>query len=227
MVRADHTRSRVPFEFVGRARVFCDRALSTNEPTLEAIKRIYGILAARARRSPIPRKELLVEAATAWRREIPDFGKLDRQIEIKRNSLRLVEVRIGGGAVRYPGWVRAEKGIGILLIQLRCAPGQCEMKSEIIGLVGLHALGRWMQRSVDETENALLRDLSALASQREQLLKHGDRLDDQSFVCYASGGAWVGQVVRMRSERTNTDTRVLGVRSFLNVPHGALPLAED
>jgi hypothetical protein len=101
------------------------------------------------------------------------------------------------------------------------------MKSEIIGLVGLHALGRWMQRSVDETENALLRDLSALASQREQLLKHGDRLDDQSFVCYASGGAWVGQVVRMRSERTNTDTRVLSVRSFLNVPHGALPLAED
>ena len=150
-------------------RVFRDRALAVNKPTLDAIERIYGILAARARRSPIPRKELLQEAATAWRREIPEFGMLERKIELKRNTLKLVELRVGGGLVHYPGWLEAEKGIGILLIELCCARRQCEMKSEIICLAGLHALARWMQRSVDQSESALLSNLAALACQRNGL----------------------------------------------------------
>lgn len=216
-MQSEHIRSRVPYEFVGRARVFRDRVLATNEPTLDAIKRIYGILAVRARRSPIPRKELLREATTAWKRNIPDFGRLDRQIDTKRNSLKLVEIRLGGGHVQYPGWLGAEKGIGIVVIDLRCEPGRCELKSKIICLVGLHALGRWMQRSRDQTETNLLSDLAALAQQRDQLLECGDRLDDQSFVCHVSGGAWVGQVVRLRSERTGAESRVLSVRSFLNI----------
>ena len=189
ILRPDDNTARVPYEFVGRARVFRDRALIANKPTLDAIERIYGILAARARQSPIPRKELLQEAATAWRREIPGFGMLERKIELKRTSLRLVELRVGGGFVHYPEWLEAEKGIGIVLIELCCARRQCEMKSEIICLAGLHALARWMQRSVDQSEGALLSDLAALAYQRERLLKYGDDLDDQSFACHVSGGA--------------------------------------
>jgi len=217
ILRPDDNKSRVPYEFIGRARVFRDRALAVNKPTLDAIERIYGQLAARARRSPIPRKDLLQEAATAWRREIPNFGMLNREIELKRNSLRLVELRVSGGYVHYPHWgEEVEKGIGILRIELRCARRLCEMKSDIIGLVGLHALARWMQRRGDQSEGALLGDLAALADQRERLLKHGDNRDDQSFACHVSGGAWVGQVVRLWSERTKANERLLSVRSFLN-----------
>jgi len=169
ILRPDDNKSRVPYEFVGRARVFRDRALAVNKPTLDAVEGIYSILAARARRSPIPRKELLQEAATAWRREIPEFGMLERKIELKRNTLRLVELRVGGGLVHYPGWAEAEQGVGIVLIELRCARRQCEMKSEIICLAGLHALARWMQRSVDQSESALLSNLAALACQRNGL----------------------------------------------------------
>lgn len=206
----------VPREFIGRARVFRDLALAANEPALDAIKRIYEPLALRARRSPIPRRELLQAAARAWRQEIPAFGMLDRTIDLKRDRLRLVELRIGGGFVRYPGWTESEKGIGIVLINLRCAPGQCEMKSEIICLAGLHALARWMERRVGQSEGVLLSDLMALAVERNQLLKHGDCLDDQSFTCPVPGGAWVGQAVRLQSERTQAYSRVLSVRSFLS-----------
>ena len=210
----------MPYEFVGRARLFRDHVLATNEPTLDAIKHIYAALAVRARRSPNPRKELLQEATTAWKRNIPDFGRLNRQIYTKGNRLNLVEIRLGGGHLQYPGWLEAEKGIGIVIINLRCEPGRCELKSQIFCLVGLHALGRWMQRSRDQTEANLLNDLAALAQQRDQLLECGDRLDDQSFVSRVPGGNWVGQVVRLRSERTGTKSRVLSVRSFLNVRHG-------
>ena len=216
-MQSEHNRSRVPFEFVGRARVFRDRVLATNEPTLEAIKRIYQTLAVRARRSPLPRKELLRAATAAWKRDIPDFGRLDRQIDEKRNTSKLVEIRLGGGYVHYPGWLEAEKGIGIVVINLQCEPGRCELKSQIICLIGLHALGRWMQRTHDQNEINLLRDLAALAHESDQLLKCGDRLDDQSFVCQVLRGAWVGQVVRLRSERTGAESRVLSVRSFLNM----------
>jgi hypothetical protein len=119
--------------------------------------------------------------------------------------------------VLYPGWLEAEQGIGIVVIELRFELGRCELKSQIICLVGLHALGRWMQRSRDQTETNLRSDLAALAQQRDQFLKCGDRLDDQSFVCHVAGGAWVGQVARLRSERTGAESRVLSVRSFLNI----------
>jgi hypothetical protein len=228
LLRPDDNKSRVPYEFIGRARVFRDHALAVNKPTLDAIERIYGILAARARRSPIPRKDLLQEAATAWRREIPEFGMLNREIELKRNTLRLVELRVGGGHVHYPHWgVEVEKGIGILRIELRCARHLCEMKSDIFCLVGLHALARWMQRRGDQSEGALLGDLAALADQRERLLEHGDNLDDQSFACHVSGGAWVGQVVRLWSERTKSNERVLSVRSFLSDAQISPPLERD
>jgi hypothetical protein len=82
-------------------------------------------LTARARRSPIPRPEMLTDAARVWRERVPETGRLHLEIKAEWKRLRIGEVRITAADFRADTWDIGvvEPGIGLIGFVLDVAPG--------------------------------------------------------------------------------------------------------
>ena len=109
----------------------------------------------------------------------------------------------------------SEPGLAICLVELRVAENICRTTQDLVVLLSLHALGRWFQRSLDNSETALLTDLAALGSNYGAILADHERTRDTRFRVPAAGGAWVGEVNRRYSEATLKEERVAAVATFL------------
>ncbi len=80
-VEAPAQRPRLPAEYLGRARQFRQRLIASSTVCTATLDRITGKTLRRYNRTPIPRPGALTDLARAWRYDLPEYGRLDLQIE--------------------------------------------------------------------------------------------------------------------------------------------------
>ena len=114
------------------------------------------------------------------------------------------EARLCAGRLQRRDWGEgvSKPGLTICLMELRVAENICRTMQDLVVLLSLHALGRWFQRSLDNSETALLADLAALGASYGAMLSEHERTLDPRFRVQVAGGAWVGEVNRRYSEAT-------------------------
>jgi hypothetical protein len=208
--------TRVPFEFLGLGRRFREQMADADDRAVRAMIGVFTPLARRADRSAAPRPESLQDAARFWRHEMPCTGLLDSKIQLSRRDLSIREVRVGAGTT-CATWNAAvdEPVISILLVDLQVTKGICRLMVETAALLPLHALGRWYQRSLDNSDAALLADLAQLAGAYGEILDTHSAAGNRKFLWSAASGVWAGSVTDRLSEATGREERVLDVRTFM------------
>ena len=208
--------TQVPSEFIGLSRRFREEIADADDHAVKTMITVFKPLARRAERSTVSRRELLQGAARVWRQKMPSVGLLDSSIQLARQDLHIREVRVGAGTACAP-WNAAadEPVISILLVELRVAKGTCMLMTDTVALLPLHALGRWYQRSLANSNASLLADLAQLAGAYGQILQIHAATGGQRFYWPAASGYWAGSVVQRFSEATGRQEQVLNVRTFL------------
>jgi hypothetical protein len=168
----------------------------------------------RARKKPIPRRETLTGVADEWRRRMPPRGQLAIEIDLnaRRKSLRIREMRATTSVYRPEEWDVAEKGMIVGLTLLEVWPLHSKFDLYTLAHVGLHAIGRRFQRGVDTSEAAIMHDLHALALAHHRL---ADQPSGSEFrVSLDHGGVWRGSVELVHDPRVGYD-KSLTVRTYL------------
>jgi hypothetical protein len=150
--------------------------------------------------------------------EMPTTGRLgERKIRKSRRDITISEARLCAGHFRRRAWDEGiiKPGMAIAFIELEVAEAVCSLTVDIVVLLSLHALARWFQRSLDNSQAALVTDLAALASAYGGILTDHERTLEPRFRVPVAGGAWVGEVSRRYSEATLKEERVASVATFL------------
>ena len=108
--------------FLGQARSMRDRLKAANVECSRAIDHIAAPLVARSKRSPIPRREQLIDVAREWAC-MPAFGLLDSKIELVlgKRSLHIRQLRAGASDFRATGWTVDEAGVSVIGLMLDIA----------------------------------------------------------------------------------------------------------
>jgi hypothetical protein len=204
----------VPNQFLDLARAMRARVMAANEDFSKAAVRVTRPLRERARRSPIPRQQLLIDARRLWGR-VPSFGLLDRSMILERHSLQINELRISASDFRAEGWQAnaLEPGISIVGVVLNVAEHRFDFDVLSMVSVSQHALARWYQRSIITTDDELWDDLRSLA-QAHAGLASGE-VGAPFGVVVSSGAQWVGHTLEVSDPKHSgaVDTAAV-VRTF-------------
>jgi hypothetical protein len=167
---------------VSRARQFRDRIASEGRTSGELISTLASPLLDRFRRGQhVPRRDVLANVADAWRRKMQPLSRLAVQIDldVRRKSLCIYELRLASSEFRDPAWESNELGEVIMLVGPVSRPFHCSFTSHTIAHVGAHALARRFQRGVDGSEAAAAK--SDCRASRSRVIR----------VAFAQcGGAW-------------------------------------
>jgi hypothetical protein len=208
----------VPAEFLGLGRRFREQIADADDRAVGVMARIFTPLAKRAERDLRPRPEMLQDVARQWRQQLPAFGLIDSQTRLSRKELHIREVRVGAGTWCYDpkDEQSSEAGVAILFVELYVAAGVCQLMVDTAAQLPLHALGRWYQRTLDNSEAALISDLGRLAAAYGRILDETAATRDPNFFCPAASGRWAGSVTHRFSEATQRQERILNVRTFLS-----------
>jgi hypothetical protein len=202
--------SPVAFEFLGKARMFRDRVGAEDDAIGRAVMRIMAPLGRRRARSKTFRPADLIDAERQFQ-QLPSAGRLALQVDRDKHGLRIEELRVAAGRVRFCSWAgdAADQDIGIMRISLEAVLwGPAFVSGDLIASLSLHALGRRYQRGFNTSDAAILSELRAMA------LCHADIIQTLGdFAIAGDGGMWVGEVGLRDS------MPVMAIRSF--TPAGA------
>ena len=197
--------SRVPFEFLGRARTLRAEIAAADTIALAAAERVAAPLCARLRRRPDrdQRPGMLIDAARGWRTTIPATGRLDLTIDLVGKRLRIDETRLGPARFRCDEW--GEVGLAISNWFLDVAPGHVRVDHLPLAYLSLHALARRIERGGP-----------AVADDLEQLGQFCAAPGEPGgmFQVPAAEGWWVGAAADVDVGGGET-VRMLVVRTFL------------
>jgi hypothetical protein len=151
---------------------------------------------ARSRRKPTWRRPEAIDALRRWR-AVGTWGQQELFAELcyARKRVTITDVRL----VTVIGWQQdwtkgnTEKGVGIALIKLIADEAGVRQEMQVIINFGLHALGRYYQRSFLPTDDALL--VAIWDTMTEKSLA-GARTNGAQFAFpVATGGRWYGEFV--------------------------------
>jgi hypothetical protein len=206
--------SRVPAQFVGLARQFRDRVSIEDIPAGGLVTELAGRAMARFKRNSIPRLDMITGIASEWRDRMPQFSRLRLQADLdrRRKSLRIFELRLTCSEYQDPSWDHSERGVILYLFGLEIAPFLYNFSSSTTGIVSMHALARRMERSADTDDESVKNDLRALALAHRDLAEQGDRAE---FRVPVPGGVWRGAVRDVRNALRGDTDRALAVRTFV------------
>lgn len=105
-------RPSFPAEFLGMAREWRRRFEPSDAVISATFNSIFAPLIERARRRPVPRPEMLAEAARGYRQRMPETGRLSLDIEHKRTRLSISDMRIGVSDLQHEQWQNSERASG-------------------------------------------------------------------------------------------------------------------
>jgi len=173
------------------------------------------IVAGLKRGRPIPRVSTLVGIADQWRRHLPARARLALEIDLdrRRKSLRIREMRVTASVYRAAGWDTMEQGLIVDLFKLEAGKSHYRFAVHVLAHVSSHALARRFQRGLGGDEASIMRDLHAISQAHHAL---ADRPDGHEFSVPvpASGGVWCGTVGLLADAAVGTDPGLL-VRTFI------------
>ncbi len=203
-------RFRVPSEFIGRARVFCESVSDDEAAVATVADRILAPLKARFRRHATPRKTLCQDVARQWREELPQFGRLGLSVQMY-DGLRIVDLRMAPCKLKYPGWDCHEPSVSLTLLTVLFVKGKLSIDRQVVATVGLHGLARWYERRRG-TDDELYNDLRPLFMARQFVLDTSKPKNGFNFGDAAGEGRWLGNVVSVNDDGKSVP--ILSVRTF-------------
>ena len=208
------SRPRVPMEYIGRARLLREAVASEDQSSGEMMQSFVDRVMARYHRSKIPRVDTLVGIARAWQHDVPARGRLaiETALDKRKKTLVVHELRLTASIYQPQHWGVAERGLIVDGITLEVRPFMCRLDISTLVHLGLHALGRRLQRGVDASEAAVLGDIRVLAQAHHTIADRGEGAD---FSVPVLGGSWRGSVERVLDRRIGYDM-ALAVRTFID-----------
>jgi len=203
----------VPVEYVGLARALwrrLDAEWRTVEPAqIALIERLRERLPRRGFR---PKRSISSHAFAAQWSALPSLGTLLYGCKNDHGWLRISEVRAIGARLSFEDWGmgEAEPAIALWAIRIAADPqDRVHVETFVLGDLALHAVARRVQRGVDRSDAAVLRDVAALVTTDNFVTAM--RGGEFRLPC-ASGGSWIGRRVRYRDRLT------LAVRTYVEAP---------
>jgi hypothetical protein len=203
----------VPREFLGLARLFCNRVKDTTQSAADAVGQIAEDARRIVEKRPRWRPEHLVGFERQWRHSMPPDGRLSLEIERGKRELRISETRLIHSTYKDVRWSRPEFEQSVSLacytFQLT-TPTAYVVRRSALAIIGIHAIARRYERGEDQTDEAIAADISELASNHARLCI----TDGEIFALPSASGVWVGgiETVALPDGRAQ---RLLYVKSFL------------
>jgi hypothetical protein len=184
-------RGRVPAQFVGLARDLRNRILKSSARTDAIAEALISPLRRKPGFTPMPRHRLLASIPRKWR-QMADLGRLNLIAEFERGVLRISELRVvaDGVTISDEGWAEDEPGLAVALYDLIISPPRFSERMRPIAVLGLHALARRYQRSLDRTDAGVLANIRPLANGGLAAIKTPGEFSIQA----PGGGRWVSSV---------------------------------
>jgi len=207
--RRPDTRDHVGREFFGRARSLRQQlhasSLAWTRGSVDLLAPFCGV-----NDGKLSRGTLLARLPKAWR-ALPAHGCLCLAID-RGNPTRITEARAIPYSTRDARWAddADEPGIALAVrrVTVQVRPrAAVDDRAEISVVVGLHALGRFYERSFDNSETSLILALAALLDEKKRIRGRGKF--DIDVPC--AGGTWRGGTARL--DRTHP---VLAIRTFVS-----------
>jgi hypothetical protein len=196
-----HLSGEVPREFTGLARLFRQTVHAENERMCEyLLDRVQPIIE-RLDRKPSLRPDHLLLIRNAWD-TMPQQFRLSNEFTGNHKHFRFNEARIFAAKWEKADelWSSPEPGILLQLNVLSWRGGDLEHFLMPLALVGLHALGRWFERTGSDDTDSLLHDLKPLI-----YAEH----DAKRVPC--GSGTWIGESVSIDRDR------VLRIKTFVEL----------
>ncbi len=156
--------SRLPAEWRGRARLLRDKIAEAHDHWFQAVTALTEPLQPRDGFTPQFTQETLRITAARWQ-NLPEWGRLRIASKLRnRSHLQIVETRLCPFRVMMQDWDDSEPSVAVMLtvLDLRL-PSFYRESGQVLGAIGLHALGRRYERGADRSDGAVLRDLFAIA----------------------------------------------------------------
>jgi hypothetical protein len=204
----------VPHEFVGQSRLFCARIDAAAKAAAIAVQQLVADARTIVERRPTWRPEHFPGFERQWCETMPAEGRIDRAIERSKRALTIAEVRLSRSSYEDIRWSQPspESSVTLMLCTFQLTtPAAIETKRLAIATLGFHAIARRYQRGVDNTDRAIVTDISELALHFSRLLG----IESETFALPCPSGVWVGAIETVRIS-SGPDQRVLNVRSFLH-----------
>ena len=171
---APHRSSQpVTPEFSGMARTMIRRFSHQDRPLRDAMAALFQPLKQRMEVAPKQRREDLAAAVRALD-QLPTYGMLVHTRDWDRSRRLLDDWRIclASGAFSKVGWLNGtQPSLLLAMLTLKIVPKKASLHCDIIGIIGLHALARFYQRSIASDEAALFDDLRDLSLHYDVLLE--------------------------------------------------------
>jgi hypothetical protein len=222
-------KRRVPFEHLGQARMFRWTVERGDAAAIETAASILAPLKKRHDHHPIPRPELLVEAARRWEAELAGPARLALSIERSHRRLRVDEMRVQSiGGFRVKKWKLDAVENAMLLSRwsLSVWPRLLSFDTKMLALVGLHSLARRFERGRDRSTEAIMRDLRHLGEAGETQRRAGEHV-----IVPVPDGQWAGVVMLVNIKGMSDEAQPLLVaRTFIDsdsIPDTAPPPRRD
>lgn len=167
------------------------------------------------RDKPTFRDAQLIDIARQWKTAIPTFGRITLDVERGKGTLRIREQRVCSGRFRFCRWGEDTKGepdIGLTTVELLVCPRHAEVPPTVpMASIGLHAVGRFFQRSFETTSDALSADLTEIVRRHKAIL---DGPWTQGFAVETVNGRWLGEIAL--TEVAGQSLPMLSVRTFVD-----------
>lgn len=210
------TRSSVvPRLYVGFARQFIRQIDEQSDALGKTIDNIVDPLRQRWRVRRLIRREQLAEAERRWTNDLPQHGRLMLRTERDGYSLRIADLRVTAGSLRFDNWHDddTEPNVSLQVISVQIDKRTFVTGDEVLCVVSMHSLARWHERTRNNDKADLERDLLRLVVRHRELMR-----GPADFRCEtASGGAWLGKRVSASfANARKNDAMMLSVRTFLN-----------
>lgn len=182
--------ARVGAEFLGLARRFRDGVRVEDHAFDAAVAAITKPLRARLMRHPKLRHEHIASVDRLYRLTIPSTFRVGELTIVKdRVQFAVSERRICVSWLRDDAWgsnSHREVGVAVCRFSLSVVSGKLREDWQPGINISLHALARRIERGVDRSHAALVRDLSALAAAGDE---DGERVDTPP------DGFWLGGMI--------------------------------
>jgi hypothetical protein len=204
-----------------RARRFGRKIREADRTAFAIVDQIQRPLLARAQRSMRPRHELLVDAARAWREEIPAETRLaPLQVDLTQQppSLLITGMHLSAARVAISLWPGGNDvdAVSVSSIELLVRDGLYRLSESLHVIVATHTLARFFQRSLGCTDADLVDAIKMLAAGVEQVIDAYFATDDFTFSVPAGDGAWRGVVGNLPSRPGQQGEMVLVAQTFVS-----------
>jgi hypothetical protein len=193
--------SRVPPEFLGKARGFGNRILDADNQFMTMRDELLARFGARLRRKPTLRLDDCLDGLSRWR-ALGLFGQPPEswaKLEYAKRRVVFSDYRLTTSTGHREEWGEgvSEPGVDLMLVELIFEPREGYAHQDITGVfnVSLHALGRFYQRAFRSSDEVLAAAIWAALGEIKGLPP--DENGDFALPVPVIGGHWFGQ-------RTNT-----------------------